>query len=312
MSSAPAIAAVVVTFNRKALLISCLEALLAQSTPLWRIHVIDNASTDGTEEALRSADLLHLSAIHYTRLPSNVGGAGGFAHGMKLAYEAGAQWFWLLDDDAMAAPGALAALLAMQPQPLHVYGSSAVFQEGEYHMMCWPAVVLTYNADWPVVIRNHALLPPMAPVMMLPFIGFLVSRLLVERIGYPEAAFFIYADDVDYCHRARKAGAEVYLVRDSLFVHPRPGDFVVHLAGYRIFCRRMAPQRRYYDTRNRIWIARRHQRRYLYTMLLPSLLFRLAVTIVAEKNPWAQFKACMRGIRDGLLTNPAGAPSQQT
>lgn len=109
---------------------------------------------------------------------------------------------------------------------------------------------------------------------------------------------------MDYCHRARKAGAEVYLVRDSMFVHPRPRDFVLHLAGYRIFCRRMALQRRYSDTRNRIWIARRHQRRYLYTALLPSLLFRSAATLLAEKNPWAQFKARLRVIRDGLPIGP--------
>ena len=155
----PAIAAIVVTFNRKALLTHCLQALLAQSAPLWRIVVIDNASTDGTETALRQAGLLDQPIIHYTRLPENIGGAGGFAHGMQLAFDAGAEWFWLMDDDAMAEREALAALLALAPQPEHVYGSSAVFREGKYHMMRWPTVITVYNGDWPVVIRNHALLP---------------------------------------------------------------------------------------------------------------------------------------------------------
>ena len=311
MSDIPAISAIVVTFNRKALLVQCLQALLAQSAPLWRIVVIDNASTDGTETALRQAGLLDQPIIHYTRLPENIGGAGGFAHGMQLAFQAGAEWFWLMDDDAMAERDALAALLAVAPQPEHVYGSSAVFREGEHHMMCWPAVITAYNGDWPVVIRNHALLPRVAQVMMLPFIGFFISRSIMERIGYPEAAFFIYADDVDYCHRARQAGAELRQVRDSMFYHPRPGDFVLHVAGFRVFCRRMAPERRYYDTRNRIWIARRHQRRYLFTTLLPSLLFRTMVTLFAEKTPWAQLVATMRGMRDGLLATPGVAPSRQ-
>ena len=44
----PSIAAVVVTFNRKVLLVECLRALLAQTRPLQRILVVDNASTDGT------------------------------------------------------------------------------------------------------------------------------------------------------------------------------------------------------------------------------------------------------------------------
>ena len=297
----PAIAAIVVTFNRKALLTHCLQALLAQSAPLWRIVIIDNASTDGTEAALGESGLLAQPIVHYARLPENIGGAGGFAHGMQLAFDAGAAWFWLLDDDAMAEPNALAALLDIAPQPEHVYGSSAVFKEGEHRLMCWPTVLTTYNADWPVVIRNHAILPSVSQVMMLPFIGFFISRSMVARIGYPEAAFFLYSDDVDYCHRVRQAGAEVRQVRDSVFFHPRPRDFVLHIAGYRVFCRRMAPERRYYVTRNRIWIARRHQRRYLFTTLLPSLLFQTMVTLIVEKNPWAQLAAMLRGFKDGLL-----------
>ena len=308
MSDMPAIAAIVPTFNRKALLMQCLQALLAQSVPLWRIVVIDNASTDGTGAALREAGLLDQPIIQYTRLAENIGGAGGFAHGMQLAFDAGAEWFWLLDDDAMAEREALAALLDIEPQPQHVYGSSAVFIEGEHRMMCWPAVITTYNADWPVVIRNHALLPSIGQVMMLPFIGFFVSRSMVARIGFPDADFFLCADDVEYSYRVRETGGKMYLMGHSVISHPWPGDYVLHMAGYRVFCRRMAPERRYYETRNRIWIARRHQRRYLFTTLLPSLLFRTMVTLGAEKNPWAQLVATMRGIRDGLLAAPGVVP----
>ena len=46
------VSAVVVTFNRKELLIECLEALRRQTRPLDALYIIDNASTDGTEELL--------------------------------------------------------------------------------------------------------------------------------------------------------------------------------------------------------------------------------------------------------------------
>ena len=46
------VAAVVVTYNRKELLMECLEALLRQTRPLQAIYIIDNASTDGTPELL--------------------------------------------------------------------------------------------------------------------------------------------------------------------------------------------------------------------------------------------------------------------
>src|SRR4051812_49443017 len=74
------VAAVVVTYNRKALLAECLRALLAQSAPIETIHVVDNASTDGTHDLLRSEGLLE--RLEYHRLEVNGGSSGGVAAGL--------------------------------------------------------------------------------------------------------------------------------------------------------------------------------------------------------------------------------------
>lgn len=52
MDNRDTVCAVVVTYNRKGLLIECLEALRRQTRPLQAIYLIDNASTDGTPEFL--------------------------------------------------------------------------------------------------------------------------------------------------------------------------------------------------------------------------------------------------------------------
>ena len=301
MSDIPAISAIVVTFNRKALLMQCLQALLAQRAPLWRIVVIDNASTDGTEAALRQAGLLDQPIIHYARMPENLGGAGGFAHGMQLAFQAGAEWFWLMDDDAMAEPDALAGLLALQPQPEHVYGSSAIFTTAAGDFLCWPVDVDADNSALPMVLRNHAVMPEKAPVFALPFLGFFIHRSLVARIGYPNTHYFVYADDVDYSARARQAGAKLYLVRSSILHHPCSADYTFRLLGYHFFCRAFAPERRYYIVRNQCWLARRYRRRYLVTKLLPSIAIRTVAAMLREERPWGQLTATLRGLRDGFL-----------
>jgi len=83
------VCAVVVTYNRKDLLVECLEALRRQTGPLDAIYIIDNASTDGTPELLRSRGYRDGAVIEnpldgseiiirYVRLPVNTGGAGGF------------------------------------------------------------------------------------------------------------------------------------------------------------------------------------------------------------------------------------------
>ena len=90
------VAAVVVTYNRKDLLLQCIEHLRAQvierahatglpceTSDELAILVIDNASTDGTREAL--ADLVECGAVDYRNTGSNLGGAGGFNYGMRAA-----------------------------------------------------------------------------------------------------------------------------------------------------------------------------------------------------------------------------------
>ena len=97
--------AVVVTHNRRALLERCLAALKQQSAPC-DVLVVDNASTDGTERWL-AEQAAQDSRLRLYRSAENLGGAGGFHTGMRLALEAGYEWLWIMDDDSLAAPTAL-------------------------------------------------------------------------------------------------------------------------------------------------------------------------------------------------------------
>ncbi|MEN3014688.1 MAG: glycosyltransferase, partial [bacterium] len=123
MNKHETICAVVVTYNRKHLLLECLEAIRKQTRPVQAIYIIDNHSIDGTPELLLEKGYINqlpppvltepweieLSIsnqtnsepieIHYIRMHENTGGAGGFHEGLKRAYEKGYDWFWLMDDD---------------------------------------------------------------------------------------------------------------------------------------------------------------------------------------------------------------------
>ena len=110
------VAAVVVTHNRLALLrrcLCCLAACRAACAPgaALDIWVIDNQSTDGTAGAL-PALAAQDPALFYRPTGANLGGAGGFAWGLQTAAAHAYDFYWLLDDDTLPEPGALAALLA--------------------------------------------------------------------------------------------------------------------------------------------------------------------------------------------------------
>ncbi len=83
------VTAVVVTYNRKELLTVCLEALLQQTRRPDRILVINNASTDGTEKLFAPGGAFARPEIELVTLPENVGGAGGFAEGIRRAVSGG-------------------------------------------------------------------------------------------------------------------------------------------------------------------------------------------------------------------------------
>jgi rhamnopyranosyl-N-acetylglucosaminyl-diphospho-decaprenol beta-1,3/1,4-galactofuranosyltransferase len=293
------VAAVVVTFNRHTLLLKSISALLGQTRPLDALIIVDNASTDGTREHLERLGHLGNPQIIYLLQTENTGGAGGFKAGLQYCLERGFDWVWLADDDAIALPDTIEKLLAIDPQPANLYGSSAVFQnQNDEWTLCWPCTADI--ADRPRTIRNLGEVSSVYETDLAPFLGCFVSGQLLSTIGLPDAGFFISGDDLEFTERARAHGARVFLVRDSLVQHPRPDDYTVTYFGRQFLCLRLPPWRRYYYVRNKIIIARLYYGARLFTQTLPGLLLRMIATLKHEKQRRAQASAFLLGIWHGV------------
>ena len=65
---------------------------------------------------------------------------------------------------------------------------------------------------------DRASMPPRVELQNVSFEGFLFRRRLVDRIGLPDASYFIFYDDVDYAVRARQAGFRIWGIRDAVLV----------------------------------------------------------------------------------------------
>lgn len=285
--------AVVVTYNRRGLLERCLQALATQSKRPDKIWVIDNASTDDTGAFMPQFAEQHFGLIEYRRLPVNVGGAGGFAEGLKVACEHGCDWAWLMDDDAIPFPDALDELMRVAEEHTHIYGSLAVRGEDT----SWPTTLLSPDSR---VANLRSEVPAKAQVMSLPFLGFLIHRDLVARIGLPDAGYFIAADDVEYCLRAERAGANIFIAGKSLIDHPKSDRYLAHIPGRDLVCLRLPPWKRYYDTRNRLLIARKYYGARLFTQTIPGSFMRLFACLGHEQNRGRQTWAFFAGFIDGL------------
>ena len=227
--AAPRIVAVVVTFNRRALL-ERLLGVLTTTPQLAEIVVVDNASTDGTGEWLAShAPEADSVPVHAVTLASNKGGAGGFHEGLRLAMERGADLAWLMDDDGVPQPGCLDRLLEHEAD----FWGPAVLAEQDPSRLCFPirlpgrAQVVHAMADAEAEAAQHG---GVLHDIVIPFNGVLVTRDLVERIGLPREEFFIWGDDHEYRLRAEKAGARILTVVDAHFLHPATDDLGTPMA----------------------------------------------------------------------------------
>lgn len=288
------ITSVIVTFNRSKLLMRCLAAISGQTRMPNRTLVVDNASTDETRELLQSEGWLSRSDVELLALSQNTGGAGGFFSGLDQAADAGAEWIWMMDDDAEPHPDALAELMRVATDSTCVYGSLAVSGEET----AWLTTIL----DPPLGEVSRADdVPACAEVQSLPFLGFLIHRTLVERIGLPDAGFFIAADDVEYCVRAQRAGARIMIAGKSHIEHPKSRPYKVRVLGRTLTCLALPPWKRYYDTRNRLLIARKYYGLRLLTQTIPGSFIRLFAALLKEPRKLAQLHAFTAGFIDGVL-----------
>lgn len=200
------IAVVVVTRNRMRLLQRCVGAVLGQTRPPGLVVVVDNASADAAPTLFQEGPFAADPRIDFLRLPDNSGGAGGFHAGMARALARGAQWVWVMDDDACPDADALAALLSVDPRPDAIYGAAVLADEGDMGELVWPVQPLDGGSPGQTALRTADL--PWLPVSVanVPFLGLLLHCELIERIGLPDAGFFLSGDDAEFCVRARGSG----------------------------------------------------------------------------------------------------------
>lgn len=223
MGKVERVVALVVTYNRKDLLVECIQALEQQDTDLVNIVVIDNNSTDGTNLLFENTGELIYDNLIYRRLRKNIGGAGGFFEGFKYINEnLDYDWLWLMDDDTISEKNTLRYLLNdldnLKGEKVSFIGSSVYGPNGE--SMNVPSIdgkkeengyPFWYKyLDKGLVQINHAT-----------FVSLLISEKAIKKVGYPVKDYFIWGDDTEYTLRLTSRFGPAYFSGNSKIVHKR-------------------------------------------------------------------------------------------
>jgi GT2 family glycosyltransferase len=296
------VAVVVVTYNRADLLVGMLDGLAAQTRTPDAVIVIDNASTDHTRAVLDARTDLPL---HVTTSQTNLGGAGGFHLGVRAAYDTGYDRVWLMDDDVVPAAGCLEALMAVDEDCLIAVredlGGTMVEKAAVAFDLRNPLAIRPKRSTVDSVYADRASMPALVEVQNVAFEGFMVRRGVIEEIGFPDPAFFIFYDDVDFAVRAREAGRHVWAVRDAVLVRQLDFNQQHDLSGWKGF----------YMYRNLFVVHLRHGENAM--VRLKPWVITLAVVLLspvrggrAEARNVIRAMASARGMR--RVSEPARPP----
>ena len=214
--SSPSVCAVIVTFNRKRVLVDCLSALIAGVRQPDKIVVVDNASTDGTANLVREK----FPGVLVVRLGENRGCAGGFKAGIQAALLSGCSLIWLMDDDHVARPDTLLRLSeAARNNGYGVFGCVLTSPNDENTLTSR----FVLGGRWCFTYQELLSAAPLEGLIRqipTPFNGVLYRSEVLERIGLPDERLFIRGDELDYWLRLQKANIAGAIVVAARICHP--------------------------------------------------------------------------------------------
>lgn len=286
------IVAIVVTYNRRELLKENIEALLHQ-TKECDVLIIDNASNDGTSEMVEEYTS-KCSNVIYQNTGANLGGAGGFHYGIKLATEKGYEYLWIMDDDCIPTETALEELWNAGDKLKEDYGflcSKVLWKDGSICTMNVPRKTMYKSLT---TFDNE-----LEKVEMASFVSLFVKASIVKELGLPIKEFFIWTDDWEYTRRI-SLKYNCYWVNKSVVIHKSNSNI-----GANIYSDSYERLNRYnYLYRNDVYLYRREGLKGFGYEVIRLLYHSFKVLTNAKDHKWERIKTIYKATGTGFKFHP--------
>lgn len=287
---------IIVTYNRKMLLEECVTNALGQTIPADKIVIVNNASTDGTQEYLQT-DFFKNDKFRIIHCKENIGGAGGFYRGMKAALNYDVDWLLVIDDDAILETDYTEKIFAvLQDQKDYRAAAGIVMTDGyidKHHrrnLSKYGMILKTINDKF---YKKTSFACDIAS-----FCGMMIRTELVKKIGLPHAEYFIFHDDTEYSLRILKY-SKFLVVSDAILNHKTKIAVEKNPRRY--------TWKDYYEIRNKIFYIKEHGN--IFDIVINSLeifthkVFRNCLFAIIKRDDydWKYEKeTTYKAIRDGI------------
>jgi rhamnopyranosyl-N-acetylglucosaminyl-diphospho-decaprenol beta-1,3/1,4-galactofuranosyltransferase len=252
----PRILAIVLTHNAPQSLSRCVAAIADQVRPPQELLVVDSGSVPPVEVGTLARETL---SVRVHRCETNVGPAGGYAIGLREFLSTDFTHAWVMDDDILPEPSCLSELCA-----------------------------LALKYDEPAFVFPRSIQPDGSEGRWGSWCGFLISRVVVERVGLPIEDLFWWAEDTEYCQwRIPQAGFPRRICESAVVRHD-----AIRQEGS------VPPWKYYYEARNMLYL-------HLHVMhrlgRYPQNLTRLVGRAVMKEPDGRilRLRAVAKGLLDG-------------
>ena len=245
--SEPLVVTIILNTNRREDTLACLASLEQGTYKNHKIIVLDNASSDGSVEAIHST----FPSVQIIELVENLGYAGNNNVGIKAALAQGADWIFVLNEDTIVAPDCLAHLIEVGEgdQRIGIVGPM-VYHHDEPNVIQSAGGKLSKYWDSLHIAQNKPDQRQFNKPHLVDFISgcaILVRRAVIEQVGMLDERFFYYWEETEWCLRASKQGWYIMHVPQAKLWHKGvQRDYLPN------------PSVTYYSTRNRFLMLAKH------------------------------------------------------
>jgi GT2 family glycosyltransferase len=293
-----------------------------------KIIIISNGASRNTLNGIQDLKKEIKISLHLIDLKENTGSASGFYHGIKYAYDNGAEFIWLLDDDNMPLDEALQALKLFwndckelkKPIALLSYRDDRkVFKKAlidknpramlgrdnsflGFHIFdLVKRIAKKNNVEYDGQSQSNL---NYGQVLVAPYGGLFFHRSLIELIGFPDKRYFLYGDDYDFSYRITKNNGFIFLVMDSL-IKDLETSFHLKQGKEGIFKNRFlktdSKDKIFFATRNGIWFENNFvTNNFMYYLnSFAYIMLTFVILTVNYKHLW-KFIYILKGTQAGF------------
>jgi GT2 family glycosyltransferase len=249
MNRFPTVVTVILTWNKRDILVEGVRSVLAMDYPANRVLVVDNASSDGSADAIRTI----FPDVRVIQNDQNYGAIQGKNVGFREALQSRPDYVFALDNDLVADPSALGEMVKLaESDPVIGLVGAKIYDYEEKDLILSAGSKIDYTEN---VLRQYGRgerdRGQFDRVMSVDHVGMghvLIRHSVFEAIGLLDEGYVGYGyEDVDYCVRATKAGFQIlYCPTAKVWHRPHSGVGVYSF------------RKKYLESRNAVRFMKQH------------------------------------------------------